>query len=220
MLKKYKLEDVKPVSTPADPNVTLQKDDGISKAMNLIVYQWIIGCLLYAAVGTRTDIFQTVGVASKVSSKPAEVHLTAVKQIYRYLKGSLEITLKYKSEYAQLIGYSDADLAGDLDDRHSTTGHMFLMNGGPVSWFSKKQSIVTLSTAEAQYVALSTVAEEATWIRRLLSDFHVTLEQATIMMEHNQAAICIARNLVTHTASPSTHTKLPIHFKGHASENT
>ena len=73
------------------------------------------------------------------------------------------VTLKYKkSGYAQLIGYNDADYAGDLDDRHSTTGNMFLMSGGPVSWFSKKQSIVTLSTPEAEYVALSTVTQEAT----------------------------------------------------------
>ena len=115
----------------------------------------------------------------------------------------MEITLKYKSEYAQLIGYSDADLAGDLDDRHSTTGHMFLMNGGPVSWFSKKQSIVTFSTAESEYVALSPGTQEATWSRRLLSNIPVPLEPATFIMEENQAAICTARNPVIHT-EPST----------------
>ena len=93
--------------------------------------------------------------------------------------GSLDVTLKYKkSGYAQLIVYTDADYAGDLDDRQSTTTNMFLMSGGLVSWFTKKQPIVTLSTAEAAYVALSTVAQEATWTWWLLSKFDLPLEQA------------------------------------------
>ena len=126
MLKKSQLEDVKPVSTPADPIETLQKDDGVSKAVNPVVYQSMIGSLLYAAVGTRPDISHAVGVALKFSSKPAEAHLRVVKRIYHYLKGNLDVTLKYKkSGYAQLIGYTDADDAGDLDDRHSTTGTPF-----------------------------------------------------------------------------------------------
>ena len=84
------------------------------------------------------------------------------------------------------------------------------MSGGPVNWFSKKQSIVTLSTAEAEYVSLSTVTQEATWIQRLLSDFHVQLEQAIIIMEHNQAAICIATNPVTHTRT--NHINIHFHY--------
>ena len=211
MLKKYQLEDVKPVSTPADPNVRLRKDDSVSKAVDSVVYQSMIGSLLYAAVGTKPDISHAVGVVSKFSSKPTQAHLTAVKRIYRYLKGSLDVTLKYKkSGDAQLIGYTDADFAGDLDDRHSTSGNLFLMSGGPVSWFSKKQPIVTLSTAEAEYVALSTATQEATWIRRLLSDFHVPLEQPTIIMEDNQGAICIARNPVTHTRTK--HIDIRYHY--------
>ena len=97
MLKKYQLEDVKPVSTAADPNVTLQKGDGVSKVVNPVVHQLMIGSLLDAAVGKRTDISHTVGVASKFSSKPPEAHLTAVKRIYCYLKGSLDIILHTRS---------------------------------------------------------------------------------------------------------------------------
>ena len=200
MLKKYQLEDVKSVSTPADTNVRLQKNDGVSKAVDPVLYQSMIESLLYAAVGTRPDISHAVGVVSKFSSKPSEAHLTAVKRIYRYVKGSLDVTLKYKkSGDAQLVGYTDVNYADDLDDRHSTSGNLFLMSGGPVSWFSKKQPIVTLSTAEAEYVALSTATQKATWIRQLLLDFHLQLEQATIIMEDNQGAICIARNPMTRT---------------------
>ena len=85
------------MSTPADANVTLQKDEGISKPVNPVVYQSIIGSLLHAAVGTRPNIYYAVAVALKFSSEPAEAHVCAVKQIYRYLKGSLDVSLKYNS---------------------------------------------------------------------------------------------------------------------------
>ena len=112
----------------------------------------MVGSLLYAAIATRPDIAQAVGAVSKFCSKPSEAHLTAV----RYLKGTANISLKFeKSIEGDLIGFSDADWAGDQDDRHSTTGNLFLMAGGPVSWLSKKQAIVALSTSEAEYVALS-----------------------------------------------------------------
>ena len=140
MLKKYNLTDAKSVSTPADPNVKLCKDDEVSKPIDPVLYQSMVGSLLYVAIATRPDISQAVGVVSKFNSCPTEAHLTAVKRVLRYLKGSLDVTLKYKkTEDDQLVGFSDADYAGDPDDRHSTSGSVFLMSSGPISWFSKKQ---------------------------------------------------------------------------------
>ena len=165
MLKMFKLEDAKPVSTPADPNVKLCKDDGVSKAVDSTTYQSIVGSVLYASIATRPDISQAVAVVSKYSSNPSEAHLTAVKQILRYLKGTLDTYRK--SDKDEVLGCSDADYAGDVDDRDSTTGNLFLISGGPISWLSKKQPIVTLSTTEAEYVALSTATTEAVWIRKL-----------------------------------------------------
>ena len=96
-----------------------------------------------------------------------------MKRILRYLKETVNLGLKYeKSDSNALSGHSDADWAGDLDNCHSTSGNLFLMAGGPVSWFSKKQSTVALSTAEAEYVLLSAAAQEAVWLRKLLSDFN------------------------------------------------
>ena len=86
LLKKYHLEDLKPVSTQADPNVRLQKDGSVRKAVDPVAYQSMIGSVLYDAVGTRHDISHAVGVISKFISKPAEAHLTVVKRIYSYLK--------------------------------------------------------------------------------------------------------------------------------------
>ena len=93
-------------------------------------------------MATRPDIAHPVGVVSKFNSNPTEAHLTAVKRILRYLKGTINLALKYKDQPASLIGYSDADWAGDLDDRHSTTGNLFMLAGGAVSWLSKKQPVV------------------------------------------------------------------------------
>ncbi len=104
-----------------------------------------MGSLLYAAIATRPDIAYAVGVVSKFNSKPTQTHLTAVKRILRYLKGTSDLALKYqKLDNCSFIGYSDADWAGDQDDRHATTGNIFLMTGGPISWLSKKQPIVAL----------------------------------------------------------------------------
>ena len=162
MLEKYGLLDAKSVSTPADLNVKLCKDDEVSKPVNSMMYQSMVESLLYVAVA---DISQAVGTVSKFNSSPSEAHLTAVKRILHYLKGTLDVTLKFKkTDDDKLIGFSDADYAGDLDDRRSTSENVFLMSSGPVSRFSKKQAIVTLSTAE--YAALSIAAQETMWIKK------------------------------------------------------
>ena len=130
------------------------------------LYQSMVGSLLYAAIATRPDISRAVGAASKYCSNLSEAHLTAVKRILRYLKKTINLGLKYeKLESSTLVGYSEADWAGDLDDRHSTSGNLFLLSGVPVSWLSKKQSTVALSTAEAEYMSLSGATQEAVWLR-------------------------------------------------------
>ena len=177
MIARHGLMDAKTVPTPADLSVRLKKDDGISKDVNPINYQSIVGSLLYATIATRPDIAQAVGVVSKFNSKPNEAHLTAVKRILRYLKGTVDLALRYQqSKDGVLIGYSDADWGGDLDDRHSTTGNLFVMARGAISWLSKKQAIVALSTSEAEYVALSLAAQE----RPSSEDCCLTLEHSQI----------------------------------------
>ena len=97
-----------------------------------------------------------MGAVSKFNSKPSEAHLTAVKRILWYLKSTTDLGLKYKkSRGGSLVGYSDANWAGDLDDGHSTSGNLFIMAEGAISWMSRKQAVVALSTSEAEYIALS-----------------------------------------------------------------
>ena len=210
ILQKYGMENANPVATPADPNVKLRKSDGVSNPVNPSTYQSMVGSLLYAAMATRPDIAQAVSAVSKFNANPDAAHLTAVKRIFRYLKGTVNLALKYEqSDSGALIGFSDSDWAGDQDDRRSTTGNMFLLNGGPVSWLSKKQVTVALSTAEAEYVALSQAAQEATWMRRLLSDLRMEAT-STVILEDNQGAIAIAKNPVNH--SRTKHIDIRYHY--------
>ena len=211
MIERYGLSEAKTVATPADVNVKLKKIYGVSKTVDSSWYQSMVGSLLYACNATRPDIAQAVGVVSKFSSNPNEAHLTAVKRIMRYLKGTINIALYYKkTEDKALIGYSDADWAGDQDDRHSTTGNLFLMSGGTISWLSKKQPGVTLSTAEAEYVALSTATQEAVWLRRMLAELQVKPGDPTVIMEDNTGAIAIAKNPVSH--SRTKHIDIRYHY--------
>ncbi|XP_061886352.1 uncharacterized protein LOC133636375 [Entelurus aequoreus] len=170
----------------------------------------MVGSLLYAAMATRPDIAQAVSAVSKFNANPDAAHLTAVKRILRYLKGTVNFALKYEqSDSGALIGFSDADWAGDQDDRRSTTGNVFLLSGGAVSWLSKKQATVALSTAEAEYIALSQAAQEGIWLKRLLSDLGVKT-MSTVILEDNQGAIAIAKNPVNH--SRTKHIDFRYHY--------
>ena len=212
ILEKYGLAEAKTISTPADPNVKLLKDDGCSKKVDPIRYQSMVGSLLHAARATRPDIAQAVGVVSKFNAEPTEAHLTAVKRIFRYLKGTVNLALQYRAKGGELIGYSDSDWANNLDDRHSTTGNVFLMSGGAISWISQKQATVALSTAEAEYVALGSATQEAIWLRRLMTDLNVSQTKPTVIniREDNQGAIAMAKNPVGHKRTK--HIDIKHHF--------
>ena len=205
------MDECKPVATPADMNVKLLKDDGVSNEVDRTVYQAMVGSLLYAAIATRPDISYAVGAVSKFCAAPSTSHLTAVKRILRYLKGTAELALTFMSGNSSApVGYADANWAGDLDDRHSTTGNVFLMAGGAISWLSKKQTSVALSTAEAEYISLSSASQENAWLRRLLVDIGLNVQGPTVLMEDNQGAISMAQNPVNH--SRTKHIDIRYHY--------
>jgi hypothetical protein len=125
-------------------------------------------------LGTRPDLAYTISALSKFSASAGTDHLTLAKRVLRYLKQTADIGITYKtdspSEIGLLYGFSDSDWAGDLGDRKSTGGFTFLMSSAAISWKSKKQTIVALSTTEAEYIAASEAAREAIWLQRLLDD--------------------------------------------------
>ena len=198
------------VSTPMDPNVKLVKDDKYSKKVDPLLYQSMVGSLLHVARATRPDIAHAVGIVSKFNAEPTVAHLTAVKRIFRYLKGTLDLALHYEATDKRLLGYSDADWANDLDNRHSTTGNVFIMSSGAVSWLSQKQSTVALSTAEAEYIALGSATQEAIWLRQLLGDLKVNVSTPLEILEDNQGTIAMAKNPVGHKRTK--HIDIRHHF--------
>ena len=119
--------------------------------------------------------------------------------------------MKYeRSDDSNLIGFSDADWAGDMDNRHSITRNLFIMSGVAISWLSRKQSVVALSTTEAEYIVLSTATQEAVRLRSLLSDIKITPTIPTIIREDNQGTIHVARNPISHTRTK--HIDIKLHF--------
>ena len=189
LLEKYRLSEANTVSTPMDLNVKLVKDDSYSKKADATQYQSMVGSLLHAARATRPDIAHAVGMVSKYNAVPTQAHLTAVKRIFRYLKGTINLKLQYRSTGEKILGYSDADWANDSDDRHSTTGNVLTMSGGAISWLSQKQATVALSTAEAKYIALGSATQEAIWLHQLLTDLRIDTKGAIEILEDNQSAI-------------------------------
>ena len=156
LLKRYGMESAKPIDTPISPSTRLVMDDG-SPSVEEKLYRGMIGSLLYLTA-SRPDIVFSVGLCARFQSNPKESHLKAVKRILRYLKHTPDLSLWYpKRCNFDLVGYADADYAGFLVDRKSTSGMAHFLGLCLVSWATKKQHSVAMSTAEAEYVAAHVV---------------------------------------------------------------
>ncbi|KAG2871790.1 hypothetical protein PC117_g28168 [Phytophthora cactorum] len=161
-----------------------------------------VGALMHLMTATRPDIAYAVGYVSRFMEKPQEEHWVAVKRIFRYLQGTKTHGICFKpGNNIDFRGYSDADWAGDLADRKSTSGYTFMLMGAPVSWGSKKQSSVSLSTSEAEYIALSLAIQEGKWIHRLLCEILAAANETgpeLMIREDNQSCIKMTKNPVNH----------------------
>ena len=128
-------------------------------------YQSVVGSLLYLSMRTRPDISFVVSLSARFCSKTTSQHLTVVKRIFRYLRGTIHYGLLFNRNGSKaIIGYSDVDWGGDTFDCKSMTGYLFQICGMDITWQSKKQLYVALSTVEAEYVVLSGAAQEAVWL--------------------------------------------------------
>ena len=170
-----------------------------------------MGSLLYLSTRTRPDISYAVSSAARFASKPTKQHWTAVKIIFRYLNGTISLGLLYSREKEkECTGYSDADCAGNVNNRKSTSCFVFKLCGGAISWRSKQQSTVALSTAEAEYIALASAAQESVWLQELLSNMKETSVKPATIFEDNKSAICLAKNPRYH--GRAKHTDIRHHF--------
>lgn len=211
VLQKFGMNNCKPSDNPVDSSQKLIKASHQDEAVDQDTYQSAVGSLLYLSTKTRPDIAYAVGNVAKFTSKPTKQHWIAIKRIFRYLRGTINFGLKFtRDEDGSLSGYSDADWAGDIGDRHSTSGYVFKMGGAAVSWRSKKQACVALSTAEAEYVALAAATQEAVWLRQFNQDILDFPSPCVTLYEDNQSAIAIAKNPQFH--GRTKHIDIKFHY--------
>src|ERR1700733_12911683 len=172
---------------------------------------------MYAAMGTRPDIAFAVSTVSQFSHNPGWEHWEAVKRIFHYLKGTKELELVYGGDKRGLVGYTDADGASQ-EHRQAVSGYVFMIDGGAVSWSSKKQELVTLSTTEAEYVAMTHAAKEIIWLRQFLGEIFRPLDHPIPLYADNQSAIALAHNEDTFHAR-TKHIDIRYHFIGYVIDN-
>ena len=198
ILRRYNLDDLKPLSTPMDHQVRLSSEQAPASAaefamMRDVPYREAVGALNWAALATRPDIAFAVATVAHFAAKPGPAHWDAVKRIFRYLKGTRDLWLTYGEESSPLEGYADAD-GSMAEDRRAISGYAFLIDGAAVSWSSKRQEIVSLSTTESEYVAATHGGKEALWLRSLISEVFGELTSPTTLFSDNQAAIALTRD--------------------------
>ncbi|XP_026450884.1 uncharacterized protein LOC113351015 [Papaver somniferum] len=206
------LTDSKIVDTPLEMNVKFSPTDG-KDFPNPTLYRQLVGSLNYLTI-TRPDISYAVHVVSQFMDAPRTSHFDAVFRILRYVKGTLYQGLNFSStSYLCLRAYTDLDWAGDITERRSTTGYCLFLGNSPISWRSKKQSVVSRSSAEAEYRAMTHTTSEIVWLRWLLSDMGIHMIGSTPLYCDNKAAIHIAHNDVFHERTK--HIEIDFHFELH-----
>ncbi|XP_058114372.1 secreted RxLR effector protein 161-like [Magnolia sinica] len=152
--------ECKPIATPMEANVMLCSEEG-KDLEDANMYRQIVGKLIYLTF-LRPDITYAVGVASRFMQIPKKPHLEAVRRILRYVKGTIDLGLLYKKVgVCKIVGYCDANYDGDHDTRRSTTGYVFNLGSGAISWCNKRQPTVFLSTTKAEYRAMTMAAQES-----------------------------------------------------------
>jgi hypothetical protein len=210
----YGLEDLKPISTPMDPNIRLLTSQSSSTVaqyamMCHIPYHEAVGSSMYTMLEMQPDILFANMVGSKFLSNPGIAHWEAVKRIYQYLVGMNDLWLTYGEEKRVLAGFADAD-GSMVENRHTISGFVFLFDGSVVSWSTKRQEIVSLLTTEGEYIAATHAAKEALWLCSLITQHFGLLPEATTLFSDNQSAIALTKDHQYHARM--RHMDICFHF--------
>ena len=194
LLRKFGHFDVTPVSTPYDANSQLKKNK--SDAVGQLEYAQIIGSLMHLMNFTRPDIAYAVCRLSRYTQNPNHEHWAAIIRLIKYLRGTMNYGILYSGFPTVLEGYSDANWISDSDEIKSTSGYIFILGGGVVSWKSSKQSLIARSTMESEFIALNLAGYEADWLRNFLIEIPLGIKPTPPISMHCdcQAAISTAKN--------------------------
>jgi hypothetical protein len=209
LLEKAGMEGCNSTQAPMEARCKLSKESK-EKPVDATFYRSIIGSLRYLT-HARPDITYAVGYLSRFMESPASDHLAAVKQLLRYIAGTLNFGCRYHyGDSATLVGFSDSDHAGNVDSRKSTSGVLFFLGESPISWQSKKQSVVAKSSCEAEYIAAATAACQGIWLARLLGELLNKRTAPFVLYIDNKSTISLCKNPVLH--DQSKHIDLKYHF--------
>ncbi|KAK9035730.1 hypothetical protein V6N11_077761 [Hibiscus sabdariffa] len=215
-LKKFGFENVKPQATPMSSSIKLDKDEK-GKCVDSKLYRSMIGSLLYLTA-SRPDIMFSVCLCARFQANPKESHLKAIKRIFRYLQDTPSLGLWYARDSTfDLHAYSDADYGGCKVDRKSTSGTCQFLGNMLISWFSKKQNSVALSTTEAEYISAGSCCAQVLWMKQQLLDYGIDVGTIPIKCD-NTSVICLTKNPIQH--SRTKHIEIRHHFiRDHVSKN-
>jgi len=213
VLKIFNMHNATPVSIPLASHFKLSKEmcpntQEEMDYMSKFPYASRVGSLMYAMVYTRPDMAHALGVVSRYINNPGKEHWKTVKWILRYLRGTTNQALCFGGSNIALHGYVDVDIVGDRDNMRTTTVYVFTIGGTTVNWVSKLQSVVALSTTEAEYVADIEASKEMIWLLRFLDELGKNKELGMLYGDR-QSAIHLTKNSAFH--SKTRH----IHFKHH-----
>ena len=205
VLERFNMHNAKPVHVPLPGHLKLSKtqcpgNEEEKEEMSKVPYSSAVGSLMYAMVCTRPDIAFAVGAVSRFLSNPGNEHWNAVKWILRYLKGTAKCCLCFGKGNLMLTGYSDADMAGDVDSRKSTSGYLITFAGGAISWQSRLQKCIALSTTEAEFIAITEGCKEILWIKKFLQELGQDQENYVLYCD-SQSAIHLSKNSTFHSRS-------------------
>ena len=187
-----------PTPLPAGADEHLQKYTGQATASDITHYQSLIGSLLYVQIGTRPDISFAVSRLAQYAANPSHQHLRLAQYVLSYLVGIVDKKLVHDGTNGDgLHGYTDSSLANQADDRHSTSGYVFLLANGAISWSLRKQKTVAQNTTEAEYMAMTDVANQAAWYQSFLVELRYSVDDPIPLHGDNKGAIDLALNPVT-----------------------
>ena len=220
IVRRFNLEDVNTVTMPMDPSMKLSKEqcpktDEEKEDMADVPYRELVGSLMYTSVTTQPDIAHAITTLSQFLENLGRTHWQAGLRVLRYLKGTADYALTYGFEdgvgmpEGKPVGYTDADFASQ-EHRHLVSGYAFLMHGGAISWSSKMQAVIALSSTEAEYIAGTHTAKEAKWLTMLLSEIGVEPPRPFPVLTNNMSAIVLSKDNAFH--SQTKHINIPYHY--------
>ncbi|KAJ7560517.1 hypothetical protein O6H91_04G133400 [Diphasiastrum complanatum] len=202
--------DCKSIETPMEQIVKDPNKDDERSFVDITLFRSLIGSLIWLTI-TRPDISFSVHKLSQAMQNPTIHHSKMSKRVLRYISSTFDYGLLYKSEDLSIVGYSDSDFASDRADKKSTSAYAIYLGGNLISWLSKKQDTVSLSSCEAEYKALTTTTKEVLWIKSLLVELKIIMEDdLPMIMYDNISAQALANNPIFHARSK--HVKVAHHF--------